>query len=314
MRRHDFIGFSPQGHPLMGRWANDPAVEVSAEADSGPTVPAGLRGQNAYFMSIDGWGDEAEGAEATAPKYLVECPGCGRTSDGRHLTPQERRLLRKALCPACVGDDQLYAQEQYRYVWYQSRHAHAPDTPLRSYPDYPEPRSERLLDEIAASDAARRALKLSESNFLCERFGQFKGLMLLSFSVCTLFPTVARNVYALDYIAGVDRKTMTWVVTAICVGQVGGNPYYCLDRDLSQAELAAILNVWPQHLATEIRHSAKPGWRMLREGRYRVGVGKTSQFFYPSYIVAQVLLGFEMVERLWALCRTLDPQVCPQRT
>lgn len=296
----------------MGRWAHDPEVEVSADADSGSEVPAGLRGQNSYLMSLDDWGDEAEGADTIASKYLVECPGCGRTSDGRHLTPQERRLLRRALCPACVGEDQGYEQELYIYIRYQSRHAHAPDTPLHSYPDYPEPRSERLRDEIAASDAARRALGLSESNFLCERFGQFKGLMLLSFPVCTLFPTVAQNLFALDYVAGVDRKTMTWVVAAICVGQLHGNPFYCLDRDLTQAELAAILNVWPQHLATELRHSSKPGWRMLREGRYRVGVGKATQFFYPSYIVAQVLLGFEMVERLAALCRTLDPQVCPQ--
>jgi len=296
----------------MDRWAHDREVDVPTGADSGLAVPAGLRGQSSYLVSLDDWGDDAEETDAIASKFLVECPGCGRTSDGRHLTTQERRLLRKALCPACVGDDQLYAREQYLYIRYQSRHAHAPDTPLRSYADYPEIRSERLRDEIAASDDARRAAGLSPTNFLCERFGQFKGLMLLSFPVCTLFPTVAQNLFALDYVAGVDRKAMRWVVTAICVGELHSGPFYCLDRDLTQAELAAILNVWPQHLATELRHSAKPGWQMLREGRYRVGVGKSSQFYYPSYIVAQVLLGHEMVERLSVLCRTLDPQDCPR--
>lgn len=309
-QRDPFLSGTPGGPPNTGVWREDCDVSIPMGAESGSAIPAALRNQDAYLLSLDdGWEDEADGAVRPAPKYLVECPGCGAVSDGRRLTPHERRLLRRALCPSCVGTDSLYEQEHYTYTRFQSRHAHDPATPLRTYHDYQEPRSQRLCDEIAASDALRRSMGLPAAGFLCERHGQFKGLMLVQFPVSTLFPTVSVNVPVLDWVVGVDRKTMTWVVVAICLGRVGGTAVYCLDRDLTQAELAAILNVWPQHLATELRHSAKPGWRMLREGRYRVGVEKTTQYFYPSHLVAQVLLGREMTERLSALCRMLNREV-----
>lgn len=259
--------------------------------------------------AVDGTGaGDSDGETPLHPKYHILCPGCGALRDSRRMLPRERHLLSRSLCSSCAGDDPSYELERDTYVRFQSRHAHDPNTPLHAHADYSKPRHPRLIAEIAASDALRRSMKLPGCGFLCHRHGQYQGLMLVHFRSSALLPTVPDDCIWIEYLGGVNRDTVSHVVVALCAGVAEGVPVYCFDRDITQAELAALLNVWPQHVSTQLRHSAEPGWKLLREGRYRVRVGSTYQYFFPSHLVARVLLGAEMCDRLRIIVPALEQQ------